>query len=138
MPALIVPRCVGRSVYGMANESFDNLVTRKKKENGVSKEFVLGPSMKAYTVLCSHLIIMKGILISHNMCMQNIQRTYTSSAKSKLNSWCFGCSTLVANTVTTLTLVVKRGRVIIGGCRLCVVRHVEDGSVQTMRAWDNR
>ena len=70
--------------------------------------------------------------------MQKIHRTYTSSTKSKLDSWCFDCTTLVANTVTTLALVVKRGRVIVGGGRLCVVRHVEDGSVQTGRAWDNR
>ena len=77
-------------------------------------------------------------LVSHSMCMQSIQRTYTSSTESKLDSRCFNCTTLVANTVTTLALVVKRGRVVVGGGRLCVVRHVEDGSVQTRRAWDNR
>ena len=70
--------------------------------------------------------------------MQCIQRTYTSSTKSKLDSWCFDSTTLVANTETTLALVVKRGRVIIGGGRLCVVRHVEDGNVQTRRSWYNR
>ena len=31
MPALIVLRCAGRSVYGMASESFDNLVTKNKR-----------------------------------------------------------------------------------------------------------
>jgi hypothetical protein len=45
MPAPVVLQCVGRSVYGMVNESFDNLGTKKKK-NWVGNEVVLGPSIK--------------------------------------------------------------------------------------------
>ena len=109
-----------------------------KKENWVSKEIVLGPSIKTYTVLCGHLIIRKGCsLVTISVCGA-FKWTYTSSTKSKLDSWRFNCTTLVANTVTTLSLVVKRDSIVVGGSRLCVVRHVEDGNVQTRRGWDNR
>ena len=76
MPASIVLRCVGRSVYVMANESFDNLGTRKK-ENWVSKEFVLGPSIKTYTVLCGHLIVREGCsLVTISVCRAFNERTH--------------------------------------------------------------
>jgi hypothetical protein len=52
MLAVIGRRCVGRLVCGMANESFDNLVTRQRTRSAM--RITVGDG-KMYTVLCGHL-----------------------------------------------------------------------------------
>ena len=72
--ALIVRRCVGRSVCVMANESFDSLVTR----NWVNKDYGgIEGSTKTYTVLCGHLKKRERVLCV--LYGEELISTYTSS-----------------------------------------------------------
>jgi hypothetical protein len=72
MPASIVLRCVGRSVYGMANESFDDSDHLGTKKELGQKRNCAWTIEKTHAVLCNHLIVLV-VVVSEKKRKKNLQ-----------------------------------------------------------------